>query len=171
MLLSRTTESNQLVQITPTIPAVKLSAGTVEPPGLKHFVKSIRRIRCLTEEEHRSDTSLEEAAGHMTQKESTDALAVKAAQDVNLVELTRKARHPAVMWRPLCKADQLAPIILDDEAKPTPVIDCKRLAPLMLPKLEGRPAAASAPMCFVEGLDVQTCQRGNVAFSCLSDVE
>src|SRR5262245_52913852 len=150
---------------------MKLAAATVEPPGLKHFVKSIRRIRRLTEEEHRSDASLKETASHMTQKQPTNAPAVKAAQDVNLVEFARKARHPAVVWRPLCKADQFAPIILNDEAKPTPVIDCKRLAPLMLPKLEGRPVGPSAAVCFVERLNVQSRQRSHIVFASISDME
>jgi len=159
------------VQIAPTIPAVKLAAAAVEPLGPEDFVESVGRICRLAEEEHRSNASLDEAARHMIQKQPTDTLAVKAAQHVNLVEFPREARHRTIMWRTLGKADQLTTVVLDDEAKPTLVITCKRLAPLFLPKFKGRPVRASTPVRFIKRLDVQSRQRGHVVFVGVSDVE
>ena len=159
------------MQIAPTIPAMKLPAAAVESLGPKCFVESIRRIRRFAEEEHRGDASLDEAACHMTQKQPTDAPAVKAAQHINLVEFAGETRHSAIVWRPLCKADRHAVIILDNEAKPTPIINRERLAPLTLPKLELRPVGTSATVRFIECLDVQSCQRGHVIFVSISDME
>jgi hypothetical protein len=159
------------VQIAPTIPAMKLPAAAVEPLGPKNFVESVGRICRLAEEEHRGDTSLNEAARHMTQKQPTDATAVKAAQHINLVKFAREARHPAIVWRSLCKADQLAIIVRDHEAKPTPVINGKCLAPLMLPKFEGRSGSPSITVRLIERLDVQSRQDGHVVFARISKVE
>jgi hypothetical protein len=163
--------AHKLVQVAPTIPAVKLAAAAVEPLGPEDFVESVGRICRLAEEEHRSDAPLDETAGHITQKQPTDAPALKAAQHINLVEFAREARHPAIVWRALCKADQIAINVLDYEAKPTPVINGKGLSPLMLAKFEGRSVSASAPVRFIERFDVQSRQDRHIVFASISEVE
>jgi hypothetical protein len=107
----------------------------------------------------------------MTQKLPADPPAVKAAQDINLVEFTRKARHPAVVRPPLRKARQVAILVLDHEAKPAPIINGKCLSPLMLPEFERRSVSPSATVRFIERLDVQSRQGGHVIFAGISDVE
>src|SRR6185436_7004606 len=123
---------DEQLQVAPAVPAVKLAARAVKPLCAEGFVESVGRIRGLAEEEHRRDTPLDEPTRHRAQEEPTDALTVNPPQHVNLVQFALETGHPTVVWRALRKTDQLANVILDDEAKPATICDRKCLPPLTL---------------------------------------
>jgi len=59
-------------------------------------------------------------------------LTLNSLKRIDLIQLASKARHAAIVWRPLRERDELAIVVLDDEAKPTAVGDRKRFPPLSL---------------------------------------
>jgi len=59
-------------------------------------------------------------------------LTLNSLKRIDLIQLASKARHAAIVWRSLRERDELAIVVLDDEAKPTAVGDRKRFPPLSL---------------------------------------
>jgi hypothetical protein len=105
----------------------------VQALGAKLFIETVGGIGRLAEEQHRRNTSVEEATCHIAQQEPAEALPVASTQHVNLVQSPRETRHAPIVRRALGKTDEFASVILDDEAEPAPVVDCERFAPLAFP--------------------------------------
>src|SRR5438045_14515 len=150
---------------------MKLAFRAAKPLCAEGLVEPVGWIRRFTEKEHRRDASLDEPTRYIAQEKSANALPMKTLQHVNLVQFAHKSRHTTIVARALRKADELTGAILDDKGKPASVRNRKRLPPLALSEFIRRAATASAPMCFVERLHVQSRQRGHVGFMCISDVE
>jgi len=68
----------------------------------------------------------------MAEQESTEALTVNTLKRIDLVQLTSKGGHAAIVWHSLRERDELPIIVLDNEAEPTAVSDEKRFPPLPL---------------------------------------
>src|SRR5262245_51113135 len=117
-----TTVSCEELQVAPTIRTVEFADGAIEPLSSEGLVESVGRIGRLPEEEHRRDATLKEPTSHAAQQESAEAMTMEATQHVNLVQLAHESRHATIVQGALRKADQLAGIVFDDEAKPASVL-------------------------------------------------
>jgi hypothetical protein len=101
---------------------MKLSAIVVESLGAKGLVEMVRWTVGIAEQQHRRDATFDESARDRAEEQPTEALALDALKKIDLVEFTRITGHAAVVGRPFRKANQLAVIVVDDEAEPAAVV-------------------------------------------------
>src|SRR5262249_42882052 len=97
---------------------MELAAGAVKPFCAERFVKPVRGICRFAKKEHRCDAAFDEPARHRAQKEPTNALTVKAPQNIDFVQFAGEAGHTSVVECALGKADKLASGVFNDNAEP-----------------------------------------------------
>ena len=155
-------EFHKFAQIPPTVCAMEFASWRKQSFASHRFVKTIRRITGIAEQEHRCDAHFKEPACYVDQQPAPEPQPMVAPKDVNFVEFALKSRHATVVRCPFGKSDQLAGLRLDNDTKPATVRVCKCLAPLTLAKFVARPIV-------VQGVRLIECcymQRGHCRHVC-----
>ena len=79
------------------------------------FVKAIRRISGVSEQQHRPDALSQKPMRDLAHQQSAESVSVMVAQDVDLVEFAFVARHAAVMALAPGETNELMRGIFDDK--------------------------------------------------------
>ena len=123
------------------------------------FVKAIRRISGVSEQQHRPDALSQKPIRDLAHQRSAKSVSVMAAQDVDLVEFAFVARHAAVMTPAPRETNELMPVFFGDKREVRGIVCTENPLPLVLTNGYG----GSATVRFTEGLNVQCSQQRHVA--------
>ena len=119
--------------------------------GSQVFVKAIRRISGVSEQQHRPDALSQKPMRDLAHQQSANSVSVMTSQDVDLVEFAFVARHAAVMAPAPRETKELMPVFFDDKREVRGNVRTENPLPLILANRQG----GSATVRFTEGLNVQ----------------